>query len=518
LRHIQFIKHLVESALAGLLAVSAAWAGFLPSVRVDRENRPNYGCFHAAVTLAPAPAGSQPVYAVIQDDSMEGMVSIRSDIIFQKSTDGGATWLPQDVLIKRGSVFACYPDVATDSQGAIYVVYTEGTNNLHSHIYCVRSTDAGTTWSTPVTVDDNSNAVPIGWARIVADSAGNLFAAWNGNQTGRISIWSAVSTDRGATWSPNVQVDDDTVPSGCYHTDVAVQPGTNSPLVVASAPYWSGPGQIRYHAYLYRSTDMGQSFRPGVQLDTFDNYTGQPHVVADAQHIICDYTGSTQASGNQSITESRTLYTPPDTWGRRASVTKLDTLYSCELNGANLALSADGRVHIALMVFDLVSRHDGIFYASSSDHGASWSDRERVNDDSVDNQSDPDIAVDSAGFACMLWQDGRNSREEIWFSTNNPLGVAEDPTPRAASPHPPATIVRGELLLPASSVTRDASSVLLDLNGRRVIGLHPGASDVSGLAPGVYFVRQQSAVSSQHSGAVGGKRLAVSVRKVIVTR
>lgn len=419
------MRQLANAVILVLVVGNAALAGFLPSVRVDRENRANYGCFHAAITVGPGLAGNQPVYVVIQDDSMAGIITQRSDIIFQRSTDQGKTWLEQNILIKRGNVFACYPDIITDAIGSIYVVYTEGTDNTHSHIYCVRSTDNGNTWSRPAKIDDNSNPVPIGWGRIAVDSAGNLFAAWNGNHNGRMLIWSSVSTDNGVTWSANVRVDDDTVPSGCYHTDVAIQPGTNHYLVVASAPYWSGPGQISYHSYFYRSTDMGQSFQHGVQLDTFDNYCSQPHIVADSLHIICDYTGSTRVQGNRSVTESRTLYTLPDTWGQPAPVTYLDSNHVSEYNGNKLAISPDGRVHIALMIFDLISMKDGIFYAYSSDHGASWSDRERVNEDSIHNQSDPDIAVDGSGCAYIVWQDGRNNRQEIWFSTNSGVGVEE---------------------------------------------------------------------------------------------
>ena len=482
---------------ASLVAIALLAGAFSPSVRVDHENRPSYGCFHAAIALGPVPSGSQPVYAVIQDDSLAGIVTKRSDIIFQRSTDRGATWLGQDILIKRGEVFAGYPDITTDAEGALYVVYAEGASNLHNHVYCVRSTDEGTTWSTPVMVDNNPSPVAIGWARIVADPAGRLFAAWNGNHTGQLRIWSSVSTDRGATWSSSIRVDDDTVPGGCYHTDIAVQPGTDDFLVVASAPYWSGPGQIRYHSYFYRSTDLGQSFQPGVQLDTFDSYSGQPHVVADAGHIICDYSGSTQTSGNQTITEARTLYAPPDTWGPRVPVTYLDSLHSSELNGNNLAISADGRAHIALMVFDHAAMQDGIFYASSSDHGASWSDRERVNDDSLDNQSDPDIAVDSVGFAYLVWQDGRNNRQEIWFSTNATVGVEERRTLHAerltfrAEP----SICRGFTELSVTGSSSALTVSLFDASGRLIrhwsLGIRNSSFplDLRSMPSGVYHVR-----------------------------
>ncbi len=46
---------------------------------------------------------------------------------------------------------------------------------------------------------------------------------------------------------------------------------------------------------------------------------------------------------------------------------------------------------------------------------------------------------------------------------------------------------------------------LLDIGGRKVLDLHPGANDVRSLAPGVYFVREAQAQAQ-------------AVRKIVVTR
>ncbi|MBM3315570.1 hypothetical protein FJY71_07005, partial [candidate division WOR-3 bacterium] len=57
------------------------------------------------------------------------------------------------------------------------------------------------------------------------------------------------------------------------------------------------------------------------------------------------------------------------------------------------------------------------------------------------------------------------------------------------------TIVRGVLFLPASGEGRKANGELLDISGRKVLELHPGACcgsssyDLSRLAPGVFFLR-----------------------------
>jgi YVTN family beta-propeller protein len=85
-----------------------------------------------------------------------------------------------------------------------------------------------------------------------------------------------------------------------------------------------------------------------------------------------------------------------------------------------------------------------------------------------------------------------------------------------------ATIVRGVLFLPRAEngdspperlrPTRRGTvpifrAALLDISGKKAMDLGPGANDVSGLAPGVYFVR---AVSCGLSAA--------SCQKVVVTR
>jgi hypothetical protein len=88
----------------------------------------------------------------------------------------------------------------------------------------------------------------------------------------------------------------------------------------------------------------------------------------------------------------------------------------------------------------------------------------------------------------------------------NTMAVAERPL--AGGSRPRATVVRSVLYVPlASGVEREASSVLLDISGRKVLDLKPGANDVRSLVPGVYFVR-----------AVSGRLSAASCQKVIVTR
>jgi len=73
-------------------------------------------------------------------------------------------------------------------------------------------------------------------------------------------------------------------------------------------------------------------------------------------------------------------------------------------------------------------------------------------------------------------------------------GVEDNPKPQPADPKPAATIVRGVLFLdgdcPRTGTVPKAA--LLDISGRKVLYLKPGANDVSVLGPGVYFLRRNT--------------------------
>jgi len=473
-----------------LASATAVVASFGPNVRVDHQYQSDYNLGNCAIALGPGAPSSQPVYVVFDGETFPGG---HNDVWFQKSTDAGRTWLPADLPVARGEPYAFEPDITTDSEGNVYIEYLDEyiDGGRHYLITCVRSSDGGVTWTAPARID--SSSVGIGSVRIAADSAGNLLCAWNGYGSGSgLHIWSSVSTDRGATWSKKVRVDDDTTGYNCYQPDVFVQPGTNHYLVVAEVPRWfeTSP-RIRPCAYFYRSTDRGMTFQPGVQLDTFDYTAFSPHVIADKDHIICDYTVAGESLyGHQNLTESRTFYSGPDTWGGPVAI-------HSSYYDARLALSGDGRVHTALQM-DTMGRNN-VYCTSSSDHGVSWSDPELVNEDTV-NTGFPDIGADSDGHAYVVWAQGTSGCFRIWFATNNPLAIAEQPH-QPSFTQPIATVVRNVLLLPECPSA--STSSLLDISGREVMELRSGANDVRALAPGVYFLKEGEERSEEGGAGIG---------------
>jgi len=78
--------------------------------------------------------------------------------------------------------------------------------------------------------------------------------------------------------------------------------------------------------------------------------------------------------------------------------------------------------------------------------------------------------------------------DRVWGKTNPvPGSIEEGRQLTVCGPRPTATVVRGILYLPRS-LDLSIPSALLDISGRKVLDLHPGANDVRALAPGVYFV------------------------------
>ncbi len=98
----------------------------------------------------------------------------------------------------------------------------------------------------------------------------------------------------------------------------------------------------------------------------------------------------------------------------------------------------------------------------------------------------------------------RYNTRRVWGVMDPSTGMAGPrPVVTAAGEMPGATICRGNLVLP-----KGQKAALLDITGRRVMGLEPGDNDVRHVAPGVYFLAERSAVSGRLS----------AVRKVVVQR
>jgi hypothetical protein len=107
------------------------------------------------------------------------------------------------------------------------------------------------------------------------------------------------------------------------------------------------------------------------------------------------------------------------------------------------------------------------------------------------------------------WTDEYESRTynttRIWGKLGALGGVQEEAGKLISGTN--GTVVRRVLFLPQATSREPQAARLLDISGRKVMNLSPGANDVRALAPGVYFVREAQAQAQ-----------AQAVRKIVVMR
>ncbi|MBM3313948.1 T9SS type A sorting domain-containing protein [candidate division WOR-3 bacterium] len=200
----------------------------------------------------------------------------------------------------------------------------------------------------------------------------------------------------------------------------------------------------------------------------------------------------------------------------------------------SLGQAADGRLYVAWEQFDSTNVEPqtnllraGIWVSGSADNGVSWrpgllvTERNRFShrfpcivDRLIPGGPSGDtlcvlyMADSVAGFFVYAQGPGTHNPVLCQFVPGSALGIQRTSSAEVRTPNPGPTIVRGVLNLEAYSRQHTAyRAELLDVSGRRVLDLHPGANDVSRLAPGVYFVRAVA-----HESSVGG------CRKVVIAR
>src|SRR5947209_1725373 len=190
---------------------------FNPSARVNNDaGASEQGVPAIAVAL------NEDVYVVWRDPRTpaKGL-----DIYFSKSSDRGATWTPSfNINDDPGSATQQDPTIAVDVAGNIYVAWTDSRNaNTQPDIYATRSTNAGASFAANVKVNDDLGAA-IQWVPSLAANGGKIVTVWADSRTSGSTSWDiyeSSSTD-GLTWSPNVKVNDDSLPNFQFSPSVGI--------------------------------------------------------------------------------------------------------------------------------------------------------------------------------------------------------------------------------------------------------------------------------------------------------
>lgn len=208
-------------------------------------------------------------------------------IVCQKSTDGGVTWNDGSFTGLNGLADQDKHWVAIDrNTNVLYVTWTQfddygsGLAQDSSVILFSKSTDAGGTWTTPITISDNagdcidSDETMEGAVPTVGPN-GEVYVSWIGLDT----LYFDKSTDGGLTWLPN-DLFVNTIPGGWDYTISGIQRCNGLPITICdtlstSPNYgtiyinWTDQrnGLTDTDVWLVKSTDGGNTWSPPIRVN-----------------------------------------------------------------------------------------------------------------------------------------------------------------------------------------------------------------------------------------------------------
>lgn len=214
------------------------------------------------------------LWVAIKESSPEGQyVTIRN------SDDMGKTWTPARRVMKKPEPVTASgearPHIAFGPEGEMYISFTSTIARPHiGDIRFLRSLDGGKTFSEPVTVQTNTDAVTHSFESMVVDKTGRIYIVWvdgrdagfakaQGKPYAGSAVYFAVSDNRGTSFSRDVKVADHSCE--CCRIGLALHP-ENGPIALWRHVF---EPNIRDHA-LARLTPDGRA--EPLQRATFDDW------------------------------------------------------------------------------------------------------------------------------------------------------------------------------------------------------------------------------------------------------
>jgi hypothetical protein len=324
-------------------------------------------------------------------------------------------------------VDGAFAAIAVDDVGGVYVAY-QGVAVLYGeyyyHVYFSYSHDYGSSWSESFRVNDNDNAsVVCDTPSIAVDPlTRHVFVAWKDNRTGVAKVYVDKSTDRGVSFGTDALVYDwpyDTMYMG-YPRTVNIEVGQEGKVYVAWIMY-EGANPYDCDIFFAKSTDGGQAFSTPTNVNPAEDEARHYHpwiAVSTNGTIYVAYAKRNSTSVGVYLSRSQSdgvSFGPPvriddeDTGTRYRGGVQI----IIAPNGGVHATWTDGRAGDGTQYMD-------IYYADSSDGGASFSPNIRVNDDTIMTppdthphftrgvQGSPSIVADSTSRVHLVWEDFRN--------------------------------------------------------------------------------------------------------------
>jgi hypothetical protein len=381
-------------------------ANFLASeVRIDQALPVSFG--HAQL---PVCCASGSTIHAVWEDYRNG----QSDILFNTSTDGGATWQASNTRIdtgtQAGAVRAVRPSICCSGNN-IYVAWVETMGFSALSYYFNRSTDGGATWlANRVKVDTHPTPLNAGSNPQVCccNNTNTVVVTWSDNRSGNHQVYGARSTDAGTTWSEQhiggMAGFDATDPLCCCEQVAMVQY-----VYVAWTDTRLGGGE---RVFFDRSTDGGATWGADTNLDATPSFFVSD-ICCDAQYVYVAWLG---ADGSR-IARLRGSSDFGATFNAEQQLkTAVGGL------GAFPRLCCEGATVRAVFTDD--TAQPDIYFNTSTDAGVSvLANQVRIDNGMAGDQSrSPIICCNGNNLTCMFMDD-RSGTWDVWASRSTDGGT-----------------------------------------------------------------------------------------------
>ncbi len=353
-----------------------------------------------------------------------------SGIYYSQSLDGGRNWsttVAIDNLIYSGGAPVAFADkcmMAIDTfttsthVNNIYVGWQrEPPGSTNSDIFFSRSTNTGTSFSTPVQVNDN----PMGTAFCegafpFVGANGDIYMAWydsyfQGHTPG--SLYVDKSTDGGVTWGVDVKVANFLAPpkytSGNTSFKAKVFPSAAADPNDPNLLYMTYIGDP--DGYSDRRLDVGNV--PGTSA------SDRPDIIRGGTWVFSTWQDGRNGSNDIYFNRSADY---GQTW-ELAAIGPLDNTVAAGSSTSSRPKLAYSVPNVYAVWEDTRSGFSEIYFNYSTNDGQTWmSEVNLSNAPPLNSSSWPTIAAIN-NFVYVAWHDNRNGAADIYFVASTDYGV-----------------------------------------------------------------------------------------------
>lgn len=337
------------------------------------------------------------------------------------------------------------PSIATDNQGNLYVVFEANKKGgRNEHVFFVKSTDLGLTWTAP---EDLANASDTcSHPRIAVEPGGAIDVVWSDSAPSERTpdIFFSHSIDGGKTWS--------------LPTDISNTPGVSAEPALAIGPdnsihvIWTdtSKGEKNKDIYYTSSSNGGKTWAkdPLLPAEDISNTLGsstEPAVAVDENNIV--HAVWLDGTPGETHPDIYYVYKEAGVWIKPVNVSHTPRLS----DHPSLGLGPKGKVYITWQDYSQKPTAPDIWLAIGSRGGQFEKPVNISNTPGISHE--PQLAADGKGRLAIVWTDTSKTLKQpnIFARISNDCAndftkVMDVSNTDGFSKHPDVTITRDKMV------------------------------------------------------------------------